>query len=1005
MGRLLEINNICKERIASLENYELIEKIIFDEDETEEIGRLLKTTFLYNFSWETVYSLKELISVFLVSCAKYYYNDGEGGFWQSIQNLTGIYESSKRQKIIKAFNMVLSGYNLNKYEDYAAESYKNIAPIIAHSGLPKNLIDNLLNNLTLLFGQNISYNEIADEAIFTCRYASKNVRRYLKTLNKNGMLNDFILDIINIVDEHRVTIDETLSLPCLFQESVIKWCDNKSDNKTFKSHNTCKAPILKYDINANTLFVETPEMIMQNNSLCVWEVFDGKEKTIKKVYGEYIKGQYFFRSSSIIINGAYEIKVRLLNDLSELLKEYALKEQGEFLTFNSIGTINKSKFVLNTGAFILIAEEFYAESSMEIVLHLDGYNLFYQEPTDDQTQIKFKNALDDEISIKIKKPFDFVSENSLMGDNCTFENLDAFSSLPLVQVPIDGEWQLTIIQNETKYTRSIIVENYMFDLSEIIELNAYGKISLRWYNPVVGYKTFKFLYLPNVEIGFEQYFPFGNGYRVSEMTFSTPKDGCILNDNHEIIDKVSILEDEDTFIGYYRYNDVEYKFEYKVKPFKWSFESNDKSMGQPNKKLYLSVKDLTVNGTSFLNFYNNTNDDVFIKFDNHIQTKSFRVRKHSRITINLLELIEFISSSEDNCVVSIEQNFTTICDLCEIRINIAIRNLRYSRLDEVIIFQWDEDGARKNRQMMFRYLTKPYDYFTIPIKDNNLMVYIDGNDERLIDNCIVEIVANKETNIFSSCYKQELVDGNSCSILRLCRDDFSNMCFAEGNIVDLGNAIYTYLTYRFNKQIFYNQTEFDKVIEKLLQYVIKNRIVFGDEIIISNLLEYNLSIQQFNIAVEEMGLYMPILNKENMMKRTIMSQLLDYNGYLYYAYSFIKKDSEQLDNILANGLGFIDKFQDSENYLWAKKHILFPGVDKLTYIKDKLTKLKNNPAYYKKNEEVLILSILVDLVINNNFQNNSDDLKLLLLSSEYIKNLYDSFPRTLIMDIFKKTSR
>ena len=126
MRSLSDINIDCKTRLSHLECYELIEKIIFNEEETKEIGNSLKKLFQYDFSWETIYSYKELISIFLVSCAKYYYNDGEGGFWQSIQNLTDIYEATKRQKLIKAFNTVLSYYKLNKFKDYSEESYKNI---------------------------------------------------------------------------------------------------------------------------------------------------------------------------------------------------------------------------------------------------------------------------------------------------------------------------------------------------------------------------------------------------------------------------------------------------------------------------------------------------------------------------------------------------------------------------------------------------------------------------------------------------------------------------------------------------------------------------------------------------------------------------------------------------------------------------------------------------------------------------------------------------------------
>ena len=1005
MKSLFEINNDCKTRLSNLESYELIEKIIFNEDETKEIGNSLKKLFQYDFSWEMIYSYKELISIFLVSCAKYYYNDGEGGFWQSVQNLTDIYEITKRQKLIKAFNTVLSYYKLNKFEDYSEEGYRNIAPIIAHSGLPNNLTENLLNNLSLLLGQDISYNDIGDEALFTFRYASKNVRRYLKTLSQNGLLNDFILEIINAIKSKKSTIDEASSLSVSLQENIIKWCDNQTNNLLLKNYKSFKQPIIKYDINANTLLLETPEMAMTSNSLCVWEIFDGHNYIQKKVYGEYIKGEYYFRSASIVLNSATEIRVKLFNDLNELSKEFVLKEKNEFLTFNYKGNVNKSKFILNTGAYILINDKYCTDTQIELVSNFGDCNLFYQKPTDDLKTIKFVSDESDEIVIKVKRPFGFVYNNRTISDNCEFETLDAFSVLPEIQVPINGEWQITILINDVKDIKNLFVEDYIIDFAEIFDKNCYGEISLRLYNSSIGYKTLKFLYLPYVEIKYEQYNPLNNGYKNSKITFITNGDSNILDEKHEIVKQITIPKEMDVFIGYYRYKNEEYKFKFITKPFKWVFESDNKLLGQPNKKLYLSVKDLTLNGNSVLNMYNNTAEDLWVKLDNHLGTKAVCIRKNSKAVINLLEYIEFISAADGNCLIYIEQNYFKICELCDIRINISIRNFRDSKIGNTIIFQWDEDGACKNRQMVFRYLSKPYEFFSIPIKDKDLMAYIDDNDERLVDNCIVEIVANHEQNIFSTNNKKDLVDENNYKILQIKNNDFSNLKFTDGNLQDFKNAIYTYLVYRFNKKIFFSDVEFKNVLKLLIKYIIRSRFIFGDEELLKILFEYDLSSQQFDIIAKDLGLYIPILNDRNNLDRMIFTQLLDYNKYLYFIFSCLKRDEEQLDKILENGFGFINNFKDSEDYLWAKKYNLFPNIDSIEYFNDKIKYLKKLPFYSNKKEEYLILMILVELVTSNSFKNEINDLNLLICSSRYIKNLYDAFPKTLIMEVFQQTSR
>ena len=76
--------------------------------------------------------------------------------------------------------------------------------------------------------------------------------------------------------------------------------------------------------------------------------------------------------------------------------------------------------------------------------------------------------------------------------------------------------------------------------------------------PIV--QTFKFLYLPNIEIRYEQYLPSSDGYRNSKLTFSSINNSYVLNENHEEIKQITIPKELDTFIGYYKYNEEEYKF-------------------------------------------------------------------------------------------------------------------------------------------------------------------------------------------------------------------------------------------------------------------------------------------------------------------------------------------------------------------------------------------------------------------------------------------------------------
>ena len=1000
---LAEINQVCKDKLSKLENYELIEKVLFSQDETIEIGKKLSHISSY-MTWGQVYDLKETITIFLVGIAKYFYNDKEGGFWQAVERLTNISQPNKRELLVKAFDRTVSLYNLNSFKNLKEVSYKNLAPIIAHSGLPNNLINNFLDNLAPLLSQEISYNDLADETLYTFRYSTKNVKRYVDLLNENGLLGDFVFEIIGAIKEKIENIDETSILPIPFQEGIINWCKNKEDNDKRYISSRYKKPTLRFDINSNKVVIDTPEMTMNDSTFCIWEIYSDDKVVQRKIYGEKLNDEYFFRTSTIILNQFDEIKIKLLNDINTLLCDYTLKDKDDkFLTFNNFGQLNKSKFILNNGTYILLDENYEADDdTIELIDNYNGYNIYYQAPTTDKREVIFKSDVDT-ISIKIKRPFELINENKLISDNCYFEGLEAFSCLPKIKVPFNGQWQVKISVDENKIIdEEVFIEDFVFDMSDYIGKISFGKIGLRFYFPEIGYKTFKFLYLPEANIDFSQYYPRISGYKNSYIVFKSSDKCKILDSNHETVNRVDILSSCDIFNGYYVYNEKEYKFKFVIKPYKWTIESNNKLFGQPNKKAFLSVKDLKTDGDCLLSITNNTNSDIYVKFNNNVGQKPLRIRKSSKAIINLVEYIEFISSGEDSCLIILEENFDKICEICEIRINISVRNFFVNKLGDTFIFQWDEDGSCKNRQMVFRYLSKPYEFFSIPIKDNTLMAYIDDNDERLIDNCVVEIVSNKEKSIFSTNEKKDLIDSKNTTVLWVKDNDFSQLVFHNNNIDDLKNAIYCYLFYRFNTNFFQSKEEYLKVVKYLMKYIFNNRFNFGDEIILKLLFEYDLSKEQFDKIANELVLYFPITKKENQIDRDVLIELLDYNKYLYFVYVCLKNNVELLEEITNNNLKFLDNFTDKENFLWAKKYYLFPEVDKVDYIQQKMKMLKAFSEFSKYKEEKQILMIIVDLILNqHDIQNN---IPLLVTISKYIKNLLKDFPKALLSEILNQSS-
>ena len=225
---LFELGEMYKEKFSSLKEYELIEKIIPSKTELGQIAQQIKNFLSMSNAFSVLQGKKEIVSIFLVGCAKYYYNDGEGGFWNAVNKLIGVDTVNQRAKLINIFEKTLKAYKLNTFDELKLEGYKKLAPVIAHSGLPVNLSKNLFDGLSCVISQNISYNDLGDEVLFCCgKYVAPNVQRYLKVLNNNGLLNDYVSDIIEFIEKKESTLDDSLNIPITLQEELMKWIQNK----------------------------------------------------------------------------------------------------------------------------------------------------------------------------------------------------------------------------------------------------------------------------------------------------------------------------------------------------------------------------------------------------------------------------------------------------------------------------------------------------------------------------------------------------------------------------------------------------------------------------------------------------------------------------------------------------------------------------------------------------------------------------------------------------------
>ena len=1005
---LFELSELYKKKFLSLQEYELIEKIIPSKNELLQISQQLKSFLSMSYAFNVLQEREEIISIFLVGCAKYYYNDGEGGFWNAVKNLIGLETISQKDKLIDIFDKTLRDYKLNTFDELKLEGYRKLAPVIAHSGLPINLSKNLFDGLSILASQNISYNDLGEETLFYCtRYMAPNVQRYLKVLNSNGLLNDYVSEIFEFINKNGTTIDDSLNIPVTLQQELIKWLQDKGPID-FTAQKGFSRPKLKYDINSGNIVLETPMLLLNNYSQLVWEVDTGQDVLIKKrIYSEEQNGTNRFRGTSFIINNIGFLKVKLLDVQGNSIYSMIIKESEEYLTFNNFGRLNKTKFILNNGAFILIGNQYSPVDNLDFVKTVGSCNLYYQQATSAKEEICFINEDGKTIDIKIKRPFELDCCSKVIGDNCVFDGINAYQEIPKILVPFNGEWKITITINDDIKTANALTNNYSINLSEVFENIKYGKVLLRLYNDVVGYKTFKFLYLPNIEVQ-GKYFPSINGYDYATVIkFGNNKDYYICNESHVKCDKLSVDNSSDIKRLYYNFYGKEYEFTLIVKPFSWRIEADGELIGQVNRQAYLSTKYISKNNSTILFVQNNYSSDLYITLNtgNVDATKGLIVKKNTERLISLKQYYEQFISAPAQTDVFIEVNNIKVCKICEIKPNLTIANFSIIKSNGRCSLIWDEDGACTNRELKMRDLYKPFECGTIPIQDKTMFLTMDMSN--LTSNYICEVVQKEATsNMFfiNREKKDKVIDPSNAEVLCVFDQKSFDNCFNIKDFDTIEKLIYSYLTYKYFTKAIKDKKTREYVLGELLLKIKQQRLLVGDEKIIEYLYNFDLSKEQFNDVAKEIGLFFPIFRYGVKFSLQIYDYLKKINLCLYFISALIKRDADQCIKILDFGkMTMINMLKDTDNYRWAKKYLLFPEIDDVVELKNEYQILKNQFPYETTPEEIY-LYIIINKMFYGDICENDDEIKVITKLSNYICNLYDKYPHKFIFELFKQSS-
>ena len=269
-----EIVNGILVKFTKLNADSIIEKILESKEEYDSICDTIKAILRWKkLSYITAFH-KELIALFLVGTAKYFYNDGEGGFWRQVEKIIPQINGNNHADIVDAFYGVIKKYGLPDFEEERNEGYKLIAPIICHAGIPVNCFDSWLDVVYQMRG--VKYAYIENELDFACRYADKPVKRYVNFLSGRAILADEVQQIQELIScvlsnkEIPVTLDFSYEMKI----AAIDWAQSKSKNGPIVQR--FATPELIFDSDTYGLSVRLPKMKLKDERWVLWEISVGE---------------------------------------------------------------------------------------------------------------------------------------------------------------------------------------------------------------------------------------------------------------------------------------------------------------------------------------------------------------------------------------------------------------------------------------------------------------------------------------------------------------------------------------------------------------------------------------------------------------------------------------------------------------------------------------------------------------------------------------------------------
>ncbi|WAA11717.1 hypothetical protein [Fervidibacillus halotolerans] len=748
------IQNIHNKLIAQIPKYRLLGDIPISQNDYKYLATKIKDLYSdWNYR-RFQYIYEECISVFLVFCAVYEYN--QGVFWKKVEKYVGELGNNSRINLFNIFSKVLSKYHLHHFENEGEEGYTYVTPILCHAGIPIKALNNYFEAISNTV-EDIFYDDfdVEDYLSYLKNKTEITVKRYLKFLEQRDAYN-FIQNTKKMIVHDSIDYDELENTGNNIRliEQISIWKEKPKVKKSLQARKNVRiiAPKIKVDLEGVGVYCELPRIIVKESydSYLIWEI------TIDETTF-FVKADFLIRKDVLIS----EEKIYSLRPAKTYIVTLKLDDQiiskweiegikNFYIVFDQNGNLIKKQVLPNQSIILFIKNNIRILNIHDIpvvelpqIPHWNDFNIY----NIDLTNIESLHCTHNIIPVRSEKKPILVGGKTLFHQ----ENSKTFTELPRIKVPIltKGDWHLEIkhrIGNSVLNKKNITVEcfNAMIFLDQYIEEDCFGEYEIKiWHRSGVNERLlFEFVPDSKFIINPAEYWPsYLNGYSSKIYTIRTRKNVELEFFNAEnvneinkrkFIDHIIKINKYDRFlIGEYKYlfngNIFKTSIKINVLPIVWGIMEDENEVIEYTNKVYtFTLQELSNFRNPYLLFafgFINLNDIQRLKIelvDNEqkilLQNEIFIVGKEGlRIPLNtyLFEIQNntYTSTLDFHLRISLvnsKEKIVTTFIVARFQNEIIIKNCKYNKHDDEIVIYWEEEGPMRGREIVMVNFLKPW---------------------------------------------------------------------------------------------------------------------------------------------------------------------------------------------------------------------------------------------------------------------------------------------------------